>query len=190
MPFRLIALSCGILLWGASVCAAGRTYFVVAEHESVREHGDSFVLPLDDAQDIAHARDLIARGPEAAGAPIVFAEVLPGADGINRDVFADGEPLWNWHVSKFEGFGDVGIELVDGWPTFIEEDVQGWMENTRQDRDDPNSPGHIGFWSYTVVAELPDRPNAVPLPAGVYAGGVVLAGLIARGALRRRRAVR
>src|SRR5687767_11855562 len=103
MTARFFGLAFGIVLAGSTLCEAGRTYFVVAEHESVREHGDSFVLPLDDARDIAHARDLIARGSEAAGAPIVFAEVLPGADGINRDVFADGEPLWNWHVSKFEG---------------------------------------------------------------------------------------
>jgi hypothetical protein len=187
MSARLIALALGIALSGSRLCEAGRTYFVVAEQESVREHGDSFVLPLDDPQDIAHARDLITRGPELAGAPIVFAEVLPGADGINRDVLADGEPRWNWHVSKFEGFGDVGIELLDGWPTFIEQDVRGWMENTRGDRDDPNAPGHIGFWSYTVVAELPDRPNPIPLPAAVYSGGALLIGVIARGGLRRRR---
>ena len=145
------------------------------------EHGDSFILPLSEPDDIAHARDLIARGPEAAGAPLVFAEVVAGSDGINRDVLAEGEPLWSWHVSAFEGFGDGGIELVDGWPTFIESDVQGWIENTNREDGDPR--GHIGFWSYTVVAELDGPPTGIPLP-GALPGGLL--GLLALGVWRRR----
>ena len=157
---------------------AGTTYFVVAERAGVEEHHDSFVLPLSDAVDVAHARDLIARGPDAAGNGIVFASVVAGADGINRNVVADGEPPWHWHVSEFEGFGDFGIELVDGNPTFLESDVAGWIANTR--RDDPDV-GHIGFWNYTVVAELDGGPVTVPLPAGLTTGAVgLLAVVIAR----------
>jgi hypothetical protein len=149
---------------------------VVAERDKPAVHGDSFVLPLEDPADIAHARDLIARGPEAAGAPIVGAEIVAGSDGINRNVLAPGQPLWNWHVSKFEGFGDFSIELVDGWPTFIEQDVAGWIANTRRDHEDPSAPGHIGFWGYTVVAELDAAAVPLPaaLPAGVAAMGVAL----------------
>ena len=191
--FRGIVLTVGFNLAAAGACVAGPVLFVVAERPGMVEHGDSFVLPLTDAADVAHARELIELGPDAAGEPLVFAEVLPGGDGVNRDVFADGEPLWNWHVGKFEGFGDGGIELVDGWPTFIEQDVEGWMANTRRDPEDPDAPGHIGFWNYTVVAELdadgtPLPPAAgVPLPPGVYAGGLMLAGLATCAELRRRR---
>ena len=162
----------------AAPAVAGPVYFVVAEWPGQEEHGDSFVLPLTEAADIAHARDLIARGPEAAGAPLVFAEIVAGGDGINRDVLAEGEPLWSWHVSAFEGFGDGGIELVDGWPTYIESDVQGWIENTNRDEGDPR--GHIGFWSYTVVAELDAAPPVgIPLPAALPAGvGVMAAALL------------
>jgi hypothetical protein len=180
-----------VLFVGVPSAWAGPVLFVVGER--VKEHGDSFVLPLEDPADIAHARDLIARGPEAAGAPLVFAEIVPGADGINRDVFAEGQPLWNWHVSKFEGFADGGIELVDGWPTFIEQDVAGWMANTRRDKDDPNAPGHIGFWSYTVVAEIAadggsgGSPPAVPLPAAAYVGGLMLSAIAGRQLLAGRR---
>ena len=95
---------------------AGTVRFVVAERPSLAEHGDSFVLPLTNPADVAHARALFELGPDVAGQPVVFAEVLPGGDGVNRDVLADGEPVWNWHVGAFEGFGDGGIELVDGWP--------------------------------------------------------------------------
>lgn len=181
--------------WGlAGACPAGPVRFVVAEPAGLVEHGDSFVLPLTDPADVAHARDLIRLGPEAAGEPIVFAEVRPGADGINRDVLANGQPLWDWHVSAFEGFGDSGVELVDGWPSFVQQDVGGWMANTRRDPDDPDAPGHIGFWNYMVVAELDadgtplPPPVGVPLPPGAYAGGLLLVGLVCGAEVRRRRA--
>jgi hypothetical protein len=154
------------LVLSAGAARAGTVLFVVAEKPGVEEHGDSFVLPLSDPSDIAHARDLIARGPDAAGAGIVFAEISAGRDGINRDVLAAGEPLWDWHVSKFEGFGDMGVELVDGWPTFIQDDVPGWIANTRRSGDE--AVGHIGFWSYTVVSEL--TPATVPIPAALTPG--------------------
>ena len=173
---RLFALVIGIAITGAVTAArAGTTYFVVAERQGVEEHHDSFVLPLSDPSDVSHARDLIARGPDAAGAPIVFASVVAGADGTNRNTLAAGEPLWNWHVSEFEGFGDFGIELIDGNPTFLESDVPGWIENTRRSPDD--NAGHIGFWNYTVVSEIAG-PVTVPLPAGVATGAVGLLAVV------------
>ena len=184
MPSAVLAGRCAaaivvsVLACAAGVARAGVVHFVVAERPGVVEQGDSFVLPLSNDADIAHARDLIARGPDAAGAPIAFAEISAGPDGVNRDVLAAGEPLWNWHVSAFEGFGDIGIELVDGNPTLVEADVRGWIENTRRTEDE--DAGHIGFWNYTVVAELEPVPS-IPLPAAVPAGVVgVIAILVAR----------
>ena len=177
VPF-LSAIVLGIVAMSAGVSRAGTVLFVVAERPGAVEQGDSFVLPLSVDSDIAHARDLIARGPDDAGAPIVFAEVSAGADGINRDVLAPGGPAWSWHVSAFEGFGDIGIELIDGNPTLLEEDVAGWILNTR--RDESEATGHIGFWNYTVVAEL-DAP-AVPVPVAIPTGLVgMLAVVVARG---------
>lgn len=174
----------------ATAAHAGPTWFVVAERPGVEEHHDSYVLPLTDAADVAHARDLIAGGPDAAGAPIVFANVVAGADGVNRNALAPEEPLWNWHVAEFESFGDVGLELVDGWPTYVDGDVQGWIENTRRTPDE--NVGHIGFWNYTVVAELGGTPVTAPLPAGIGTGAmgllaVVIAHLRPWALLRRRR---
>jgi hypothetical protein len=118
-------------------------HFLVAEIEP--SHYDSYVLPLQDPAAVAHARELIRVGP-SAGEPIVVARIAPGADGINRDFLAPGSPPWSWHVTNFEGFADNTIEILDGWPSYVESDVEGWMANTG---------GYIGFWSYTVVAELP-----------------------------------
>lgn len=180
--WRSVVAGC-VVAWcviaGAGPALGGTVYFVVAERPGVAEHGDSFVLPLSEEDDIAHARDLIARGPDVAGASIAFAEISAGADGINRDVLAPGEPVWNWHVSRFEGFGDLGIELIDGNPTLVEEDVPGWIVNTR--RTETDTVGHIGFWSYTVVSELAPAP-AVPLPASTPLGMIgLLAVVLARG---------
>lgn len=159
-----------------SPAQAGTVYFVVAERPGAAVHHDSYVLPLSEPEDIAHARDLVIRGPDAAGSPLVFASVVAGADGINRNVLAEGEPPWNWHVSAFEGFGDFGIELVDGNPTYLESDVQGWIRNTSRGDGDV---GHIGFWNYTVVSEL--AGPVIPLPAGFVTGAVgFLAILIAQ----------
>jgi hypothetical protein len=133
----------------------GLVYFQVAELPGHETHHDSFILPLSDSADIAHARDLISLGPDQAGATIVFADIVAGTDGINRDLLAADQHLWSWHVTQFTGFGDVGIELLDGWPSFVEQDVAGWIQNTG---------GKIGFWNYTVVSELPAVPEPRPEP--------------------------
>ena len=136
----------------SALAHAAPVYFVVSEIDPV--HGDSYILPLEAAADIAHARALIASGP-AAGAPIVVAHIAAGADGINRNILAPGEPLWSWHVDAFDGFADMTAEILDGWPSFVEQDVADWIANAN---------GYVGFWNYTVTAEL---PAAVPLPGAL-----------------------
>jgi hypothetical protein len=170
---------------------AAPVYFLVSEFPDQKEHGDSFVLPLENAADIAHARDLIQHG-KAAGRTQVTADIVAGANDINRDLLADGEPAWSWHISHFDQFADVGIELTDGWPSFIEQDVHGWINNTgggTVDNDGDGQPdknatvGRVAFWSYTVTAELTGEPTnltivprtAIPLPAALPAGAAMLA---------------
>jgi hypothetical protein len=142
---------------GAAVCLSAITFCVCtngARSEAVRFlvsefddpfHGDSYVLPLSNPDDIVHARQLIADGP-AIGAPLVVAKIAKGANGINRNYLAPGAPAWSWHISEFEGFTDFTIEILDGWPTYVEGDVDGWIANTNS---------YVGFWTYTVTAELP-----------------------------------
>ena len=121
--------------------------FLVAEKEST--HGDSYLLPLSDPKDIADARALIDLGSASGVGSIVTAKIEIGSDGQNRDLLNPGQPLWSWHVSQFEGFADAAIELCDGWPGKVEEDVAAWIANT---------DGTICFWSYTVVAEIGPVP--------------------------------
>lgn len=138
---------------------AGSVYFRVAEFPGQEVHNDSFIISIDeqDTNRLAHARalaDWIAGGgvPEnSPGATIVLANMEAGSDGVNRNVNADGEPAWSWHTTEPVDFVDFTIEILDGWPTFVEQDVDSWIANTN---------GNIGFWSYTVVEEL-----AVPEPS-------------------------
>jgi len=179
------AVIAGLFL-GAARSSAATTYFLVAERPGQEFHRDSFVLPLTEEADVSHARDLISLGPDSAGSSIAFAKIAAGSDGINRDLLAPNQHEWSWHVTEFEGFGDVGIELVDGNPTLVEDDVPGWLQNTNSS---------IGFWNYTVVRELPNYPavippppaNAIPLPSAFPAAALTLLGtLIARRYVLRR----
>lgn len=143
------------LAWGVVVALAclgagcppqhGETrYFLVGERDAV--HGDSYVLPLSHAEDIAHAEALIA-DPDGAGAPIVVAKIdLGGAQGpyVNRDLAGSGE-AWSWRVTEFVGFSDFTIEIYDGWPGYVEEHYEDFVGTTQ---------GMLGFWNYTVLREV------------------------------------
>jgi len=139
-------------------------YFVVAQPPDKRVVNDSYVLPLTHQEDIAHARALIQQGISIGGA-LVGARIAAGADGINRDYLAVGAPQWSWHVVEFTGFADVFGEILDGAPSGVEWNVEGWIAA----RD-----GRIGFWNYTVVAEL-SPSSCVTVAAKVTPQGVEVA---------------
>jgi hypothetical protein len=136
-------------------------YFLVAELPGEEMHNDSYVLPLNRVDHIEHARDLIHYGPEAMGTHIVVASMRAGADRINRNLRAKDAPAWSWHVTNMVGFADATMEILDGWPGFVEQDVAGWIENTCFD-DKTGTEGTLGFWGYTVVEELYDYPMSLP----------------------------
>ncbi|MEK7793735.1 MAG: hypothetical protein AAB353_04355 [Candidatus Hydrogenedentota bacterium] len=132
-----------IYLFGCPCDTVGPAYFVVGEFGDV-VHGDSYVIRLDDPTDIAHARELI-RDPEGVAARILVCSIAPGPGDLpNQDFLNGGEP-WSWHVTEFQGFAEFTIEILDGWPSFVEEDIEGWIANTN---------GTIGFWNYTVIMEV------------------------------------
>jgi hypothetical protein len=164
----------------AGVCQAARIGFVVAEYPEA-DHGDSYVVTIDEADTdrLNQARALVAwfaSGANLDNAPdgrIVYTDVAPGADGINRNVLAAGQPLWSWHPIGEVDFVDISAEVYDGWPTFVEEDVAGWMANTG---------GGVGFWGYTITQEL---GVVVPEPSTLALNSIAL-GLTVWSARRRR----
>jgi hypothetical protein len=139
-----------LVLFAAAPSRAETVWFEVAEiADDGDERDEAFLLPLSDPAHIAQARSLIAQGPGGSVGSIVSARIALGPDGLNRDTRAPGEPLWSWYVSEFLGFADSAIELCDGWPGFIQQDVAAFIANTN---------GQICFWGYTVKREL----NAAP----------------------------
>lgn len=174
--FGLIAMWAG---WQGNDAQGARIAFLVAEYPGQETHGDSFVISIDalDTDRLQHARllvDWISSGANLDNAPdgrIVVSAVVAGADGVNRNWRAPGRPAWSWHPVGDVSFADSTIELIDGWPTFVEQDVPGWMSNTN---------GNIGFWSYTIVQEL----GVVPEPAGA---GLAMLGATTLMVARRRR---
>src|SRR5262245_58608615 len=90
----------------STVVHANPVYFVVGEATARPPHGDSYVLPLFAAADIAHARALVAQG-RSAGAPIVIARIDVGADGINRNMLGASPAPWSWHITEFVTFADT-----------------------------------------------------------------------------------
>jgi hypothetical protein len=79
------------------------------------------------------------------------ANLGPGRDGVNRDYLDPTFREWSWHVTEFVTFGQIAAEILDGWPTGVEEGKVGGPT--------------IGFWHYTVVRELGPVPlylSAIP----------------------------
>ena len=113
-------------------------WFVVSEINPY--HEDSYLVYLENPEDIRTANDLInGRIPPL----IIVAEIEEGSDGVNRNVLDPDAPYYSWHVSRFVSFAGVTVEILDGSPGFVESDVSRWIDNTR---------GMIGFWAYTITA--------------------------------------
>jgi hypothetical protein len=136
-----------LLVICSSSIQAGTVYFLVADFNPAYRT-DCYVLPLTESNDIAHARDLITNGP-GVGQPLVVANIACGADNINRNFYSPSMNAWNWHITSFSGFADMTIEILDGNPTFINKNCL----------TAGTTMSAIGFWSYTVVAELGRNPK-------------------------------
>ena len=149
----------------ASSAQAGKIQFAVAEVPGIDVHGDSYVITIDESRPdlISHARaliDWVESGGDPANSPggtIIVAPVASGSDGINRDVLAAGEPLWSWHVVGDPEFMDVTAEVLDGWPTFVEGDVPGWIG--------PSPPRPYCFGGICSFEQAASRTARTRIPA-------------------------
>ena len=121
-------------------------YFLVGEIDPVRN--ESYILALKDPDDIAEAREIIASSDDEK---LVLAKITKSKSDnfyLNKDL-TTGEK-WSWHISSFEGFVDFTIEIYDGWPSYVEENYEEWVDNTKGS----NGKGIIGFWNYTLKREV------------------------------------
>lgn len=144
--FATVALLVTVLLTGTGCPDApdAKVYFLVSSPSA--ENSDSYILPLTKPSDIQHARALID-DPDNTDRHIAAARIAASGKStayVNRDLL-NPPTIWSWHVVEFLGFADTTIEIYDGWPTYVDENLDQWLTET-------NST--IGFWSYTVTREL------------------------------------
>ncbi len=119
-------------------------YFLVSEKHPL--HNDSYILPLSKPEDIAKAR-LIINNPSSVSETIVVARIAKGSGNgtyFNKDLVGGGK-RWSWYITEFASFAEVTAEILDGWPTDVENNPDIWM---------PAGSGTIGFWDYTVSQEV------------------------------------
>ena len=150
----IVAASLLILcVTGCPLSPPGETVYFLVANPDAPEKG-SYVLPLEDAEDIDHARAVIA-DPAGSTGHIVVASIARGGRDLpyqNRDLI-NGGTLWSWRVEEFQGFADATIEILDGWPQYVEDNLDDWMANTG---------GQIGFWNARVIREVSVEEMAGP----------------------------
>ena len=113
------------------------------------------VIPLSDPEHIAHARDLIRRGPSPNGEsnrPTVSLLVRAGKNGINRNFYEPGSPEYSWHPYLVRRFADIVLQPVDTTPKRLETTVD-WSDPAAWNED-----RLVAFSDLTVVRELGPNP--------------------------------
>lgn len=105
---------------------------------------ESFIVPITNSADIDKARKM------AAGLlpkKIFVANIAKGGSTpayVNKDLYSGRK--WSWRVTQFVTFADFTPELLDGWPSGVESNVDEWIRMTN---------GKIGFWRYSIRREVP-----------------------------------
>lgn len=91
---------------------------VLAEFEVVDERFRIWMTNPETIQQVFDLRD----GMSQASIPIGPVRLGPGR--------AEHNLPWSWHIDPEEvAMAEATIELCDGRPSFVEEDVEGWIES-------------------------------------------------------------
>ena len=87
----------------------------------VQVEDEQFRVRIEDAATIAQARALIANGQQKN----VNGEIARGSGGFNTG--------YSWHLRPGTvAFADVTIELCDGMPSYVEENVDYYVDTVKQ----------------------------------------------------------
>lgn len=175
---------CGLIaVWLVGVCAsiagAAPTYTLAVKPPAIHEVDG----PINPPGDVAIASELIAKGREA-GPSIVYADIVKTNDGRNRDLLDASLPAWSRPANKFHRFADSGIQLmINGWSTQVGHSLDEWIRATGEVIDPKRGTrsGNVGYWNYTVVAELRDYTPTLPPMASIPLPGAFGTGLLTIG---------
>lgn len=103
-------------------CAAAEAVFIIRACASPENPaGEIFYVLIRDPDVIATADSLIGPGPQL----IIAGALRAGDGGFNAP--------WHWHLDPDSiAFADFAIELCDGCPSFVEEDLEYWIGTVNQ----------------------------------------------------------
>jgi hypothetical protein len=152
---KTLILLLSLLGLAENLTAGTNTIYFLLTEWGFKQNFDSFALPLDRAEDIAYARQILANPTDASLHTLVLARVAPDGDGINRNYIAATAPPWSWHVSQFMGFSDY--TTTDTGPTNLEMDIN---------RSILLYGDVFGFPGYIITAELGPVLTLVTKDAG------------------------
>jgi len=97
------------------VAPPGTTLFVV------EVSGERFRVAVFGADRIAAFEQRLASGEEG----VINGPLVPGDGGFNQP--------WSWHLdAESTAVADLAIELCDGRPSMVEEDLDYWFESVGQ----------------------------------------------------------
>jgi hypothetical protein len=100
-----------------------------------------FVVKITDPSTLEVARR--SMNGELQTRPIVTGELRAGGGGFNRDPFTGR--VWNWHLDPSTvRFVDNSVEIYDGRPTDIEDDLPYWL----------NKMGRYAPWGNVFEREI------------------------------------
>ncbi|WP_374080254.1 hypothetical protein [Bdellovibrio bacteriovorus] len=119
--------------------STNKTYFLVSTKNARPE--EAFVIALDDATQIATAREQI-RNPSLE--KIIVAGIELGNGGFNRAFFSRDKSPYSWSVNRVDAFADFAHIDCDGSPDLTEERLMMKL----------NEGGRICFWRYRIIKEL------------------------------------
>ena len=101
---------------------------------SVEVSGETFVVEVVTADQVDQMEARLASGAEG----VISGELAAGDAGYNAP--------WSWHMAPATVHApDLAIEVCDGRPSMVEEDLQYWLETVER----------FCPWGATVVERLP-----------------------------------
>lgn len=88
---------------------------------AIEVNDERFVVHVESASQIAELEARLASGEQG----VVNGEVEAGDGGFNAP--------WSWHmVPSTVHTADVAMEVCDGWPGFVEEELAYWLNTVKR----------------------------------------------------------
>jgi hypothetical protein len=114
---KWIPLAAAVLFAGIAACDDDTTAPEDVAEFVIEVEGQEFKIRVSDASTIADLEERLDSGE----AGVILGELVEGDGGYN-------EP-WSWHLDGATiEVADVAIEVCDGTPSMIEDDLEYWLE--------------------------------------------------------------